>query len=218
MSIIDHLEEKAGAFRRRKVKALRENIESLIICQEVRKKIGDWLELLRKHDHETYCHCFRTSFICMEVARLLGLDPKPLVYAGLLHDIGKVKVNPEILRKTKGFTEEDYGEVKEHPLVGYLILKEAFPFSAEILLRHHKFQEDSYPENLPDNQYAPEEISLIEKYARLLARVDSCDASFNRKNQKFSNAKSREDLQNLMIELSPDKEELIKDWFSRKIF
>ena len=218
MRIVDQLEERAGKLGRRKAKAFRENIESLIVYQEAHEKIGDWLEILRKHDCETYYHCVRTSLVCVEVARFLGLDPKPLVYAGLLHDIGKIEVSPEILRKTKGFTEEDYEEVKKHPLVGYLILKEAFPFSAEILLRHHRFQGDSYPEDLPDSQYEPEEISLIEKYAKLLARVDSYDASLNRENKEFSSAKSREDLQRVMVEISPDMEDLIRDSFLRKIF
>jgi HD-GYP domain-containing protein (c-di-GMP phosphodiesterase class II) len=200
------------------IKKIRQNAEVLRISQEARERFGDWLEILRKHDFKTYCHSLRTGLTGLEVARFLRLDPKPLFYAGLFHDFGKIKVNSEVLRKTRGFSEEDYKEIKKHPLVGYFILKKVFPFSAEILLRHHRFQEIPYPENLPDNQYTPKERVLIEQYARLLALVDFYDALASRENKRFGEITDREKLQEVLIEHNPDMEVLIKELFLQGIF
>jgi len=197
---------------------IKQNLEILTIFREAYQRLGGYLEVLKKHDFETYLHNLRVSLIGTKAALFLSLDPKPILYAGLAHDLGKIGVNPELLRKTGEFTKEDRGEIKKHPLMGYLMLKERFPFSAEILLRHHRFQEDPYPDYLPDNQYSLDEIALIEEYARLLALADFCDALASRKNQRFGEIKNRKELQRVMIEHNPDQELLIKELFLQGVF
>lgn len=197
---------------------IKQNFKLLVICQEAHQRLGDYLEILRKHDFETYYHSLQVGFIGAKAALFLSLDPKPIFYAGLARDLGKIGVSLELLRKTKGFAEEDHEETKKYPVVGYSILKEGFPFSAEILLRCRRFQKDSYPDCLPDNRYALEEIALIEEYARLLALADSYENLTSKENERLGGIKDKEKVQAIMIERNPDQELLIRGLFLQGIF
>ena len=71
--------------------------------------------------------------------------------AGLIHDIGKISVPAEILAKPGRITDKEFGLIKEHPKVGYDILKKIeFPWPvAKIVLQHHERMNGSgYPQGL----------------------------------------------------------------------
>lgn len=145
------------------------------------------LEIIRRHDEETYWHCRRVGDLAYHAGLVLGTEPRALFYAGVLHDFGKVLVPGEILRKTgTAFTDEDYERVKPHAFYGYLMLKGPYPFSAEILVRHHLFQRLPYPEDLPslDVRFSEKEKSLIERCAHILALVDFYDAFTTREDRE----------------------------------
>jgi HD-GYP domain-containing protein (c-di-GMP phosphodiesterase class II) len=91
--------------------------------------------------------------------------------AGVIHDIGKISVPGEILSKPGKISENEFGIIKEHPQVGYNILKTVdFPWPiAQIVLQHHERMDGSgYP-----NGISSENI-LIE--ARILAVADVVEA------------------------------------------
>ena len=91
--------------------------------------------------------------------------------AGVIHDIGKISVPGEILSKPGKISENEFGIIKEHPQVGYNILKTVdFPWPiAQIVLQHHERMDGSgYP-----NGISGENI-LLE--ARILAVADVVEA------------------------------------------
>jgi PAS domain S-box-containing protein/putative nucleotidyltransferase with HDIG domain len=79
--------------------------------------------------------------------------------AGLIHDIGKISVPAEILTKPGRITDKEFALIKDHPKVGYDILKKIeFPWPvAKIVLQHHKRMNGSgYPQGLQGKFILPE--------------------------------------------------------------
>ncbi len=94
-----------------------------------------------------------------------------LYISGLLHDIGKVAIPMEILVKPGKLDEKEMALVREHPLLGYEILKEIdFPWPvALVALQHHERLDGSgYPNGLKAEEIIPE--------AKIVAVADVVDA------------------------------------------
>jgi HD-GYP domain-containing protein (c-di-GMP phosphodiesterase class II) len=96
---------------------------------------------------------------------------RDLAVAALLHDIGKIGIADELLRKPAALSPDEYVEMQRHPLIGAAILG-ASPFLAGaipgILHHHERWDGTGYPNGL-----AGEAISLA---GRVLAVVDTFDA------------------------------------------
>ncbi|MBI2462980.1 MAG: HD domain-containing protein [Candidatus Spechtbacteria bacterium] len=156
-----------------------EVLQELSVNAEHALQLDRLVEELREHDSATVYHCLRVATLAYEVGVELNLSPAALFYAGLLHDFGKLSVPRKVLAKSGiAFSSDDFQLVKGHPLYGYQFLKDRYPFSAEILLRHHYFQRNRYPDPLPmlDTKYSAAETMLIERCAQILALVDFYDA------------------------------------------
>jgi putative nucleotidyltransferase with HDIG domain len=125
-------------------------------------------------DPFTHGHSFRVSRYALRIARAMGMssrDLEMLEYAGLLHDIGKIAVQNDILLKVGPLTDEEWRSLKSHPNVGADIvdqlkfLKEA----SEVIRSHHERPDgNGYPRGLKG-----EEVPLA---ARILNVVDAFDA------------------------------------------
>jgi HD-GYP domain-containing protein (c-di-GMP phosphodiesterase class II) len=91
--------------------------------------------------------------------------------AGLLHDVGKVGIPDEILRKPGRLTDEEYDVMKQHPVVGAMIVS-SMPGFQEIIPgvrnHHERWDGTGYPDGL-----AGEAIPLL---GRLLAVPDTMSA------------------------------------------
>ena len=86
----------------------------------------DMLHNMRKITDSTYAHSLNVSLI----SRMIGMwqdynadDLETLTLGGLLHDIGKSKIPPEIINKPGRLTPEEYELVKKHSEYGYELLK-----------------------------------------------------------------------------------------------
>ena len=125
-------------------------------------------------DHYTRGHSFRVAKYSKEIARRLGRsaqDQQEIYYMGLLHDIGKIGVAGNIIRKDSKLTDQEYQDIKEHTLTGYNILKNinALPGLAIGARWHHEhFDGTGYPDGIKGKQI-PEE-------ARIIAIADAYDA------------------------------------------
>lgn len=94
-----------------------------------------------------------------------------LKIGGLFHDIGKIGVSDSILLKQGKLTDEEYLEIKKHPLIGAQILSTATIFEDIIpIVKHHheRFDGKGYPSNLKGDQ--------IPYLARITAIADAYDA------------------------------------------
>ncbi|MGE5191748.1 MAG: HD-GYP domain-containing protein [Deltaproteobacteria bacterium] len=150
------------------------------------------LELFREHDDlllsfvrslvstldakDTYTrgHSERVALISRRLGVQLGLpqdDLRDIYLSGLLHDIGKIGVDDQILRKSGPLTRDEFEMVKKHPVVGYNIL--AGLKNLKVVLpgvRHHHeaFSGRGYPDGLKGES--------IPMTARIIAVADSYDA------------------------------------------
>ena len=95
---------------------------------------------------------------------------------GLLHDIGKIGVSELIINKTSRLTDEEYAEIKKHPVTGYEILKNVsgLPGLATGARWHHeRYDGRGYPDGLAGKDI-PEE-------ARIIGVADAYDAMTSRR-------------------------------------
>ena len=143
--------------------------------QKMRKQTVDLIinTITRKSLREKR-HCERVSEVAVSFGRLLHLNDEmieKLRLGGLMHDVGKIAINQELLELSRDLTEEEYQQVKKHPEVGYHLLKSVDVFNglAEMALFHHeKWDGSGYPRGLVGEQ--------IPFTARILALCDAFEA------------------------------------------
>jgi len=199
---------------------LEETFRNLKITYPQQESIKSFLTVLKKHDPATYEHCLRVGLLGAEVGQMLGMDPKAFLYPGLLHDVGKAIIDPDILRKTVGYTERDHEQMMNHPLYTYRLLQGVHDFSAEVALRHHAYQKRPYPTELPKSKipFSEETWKLIDKVARIVSLLDVYDAFTTRKNERSGVGLSEEETKKAMEMFVPDQKELIGRLYERGIF
>jgi HD-GYP domain-containing protein (c-di-GMP phosphodiesterase class II) len=125
-------------------------------------------------DPYTCGHSDRVARISVRLADQMGCGSKELetlYLSGLLHDIGKIGIDDQVLRKAGKLTAAEYEHIKLHAEIGYRILKDLKQLDDVLpVVRHHHESWDGtgYPMGL-----AGQEIPL---YARIVAVADSLDA------------------------------------------
>jgi putative nucleotidyltransferase with HDIG domain len=125
-------------------------------------------------DPYTRGHSERVAALSVEIGRELGLDEaglQALRFAGILHDIGKIGVPEQVLRKPDRLTPEERTLVRSHAVVGAEIVEGIdFLKAAEPAIRHHHERWDGagYPDGL-----SRETIPLL---ARIINAADTWDA------------------------------------------
>jgi len=104
-----------------------------------------------RKDRYTKGHSDRVASLSLLLAKELGLKTnmlKSIVAAALLHDIGKIKIDDNILKKAGKLTEQEFDAIKRHPELGVELLRgKEFPWEIkEIILSHHeKINGTGYP-------------------------------------------------------------------------
>ena len=196
---------------------LEQSFQELDVDSRSRDSIRNYLGILRVKDKETYEHSIRAGMISARISRQLGLDPKPAFFAGTLHDIGKMLIEPSVLKKKQGFSKQDLAQMKIHPQYTYLMLRGVHEFSAEIALRHHLFQERPYPESIPACNY-PGQEGLINSYSRIISLADFYDSATNRNNGKFGRKLTPAEAKDIMIAKNPDAKRTIEQLYCKRAF
>jgi putative nucleotidyltransferase with HDIG domain len=116
------------------------------------------LDSLRTHSDYTFEHSVEVAIIATLLGRHLGLpigQIRELALGALLHDIGKVSIDQAILNKPGRLTPAEYDEIKEHPALGFELVRR-LPLSsilpAHVAYQHHERQDGSgYPRGLIGN-------------------------------------------------------------------
>lgn len=125
-------------------------------------------------DVYTRGHSDRVAEFSVLIGKKLGLpdkDLKTLQLGGLFHDVGKIGVPDSILLKDSKLTQDEYSEIKNHPLIGVHILSNATIFQDLIpIVKHHheRYDGTGYPSKL-----SGENIPYL---ARITAIADTFDA------------------------------------------
>ncbi|WP_026888411.1 HD-GYP domain-containing protein [Clostridium beijerinckii] len=110
------------------------------------------LVALKEADEYTYKHCINVAIYSMLIAKWMNLSSdtvKEIIESGLLHDIGKIKIDNEILNKPSKLTREEFDEIKKHTILGYDIINDYNYFSRNIkdaiLMHHERIDGSGYP-------------------------------------------------------------------------
>ncbi|MFD1608816.1 HD-GYP domain-containing protein [Oceanobacillus luteolus] len=142
----------------------------------------DIINELKNHDFTTYEHSVRVARLLYRFGETLALTENrlnELFKLGLYHDIGKLRIDPQILNKKEKLTEREYIQLQKHTIYGEEILRQqgySKRFLQDIRSHHENFDGSGYPDGLSSN-----EISL---YALMLRIVDSYDAMVNVRSYK----------------------------------
>ncbi len=134
-------------------------------------------EAIDAADPDAYNHCQRTANLAAALAHRLGYrddEVEIIRLAGMLHDIGKLDISEEILRKPGPLTPAEWEVIKRHPMVGADILSPISSLarvSAIIRSHHEKFDGSGYPYGLKGEQIPLE--------ARILSVADAYSVMIN---------------------------------------
>jgi putative two-component system response regulator len=129
---------------------------------------------VESRDPYTEGHCERLAQQASSLGKHLGLDAESVVAlrrGGYLHDLGKIAVPDEILKKGSNLTAAEWEIMKQHPITGENICRplKSLRLVLPIIRNHHEHSDGSgYPDGL-----MKEEIPLL---ARILQVVDVYDA------------------------------------------
>ena len=158
--------------------AMSGTIEAYIQQQNSEKMLIGLVEVMistiEAKDTYTVGHSERVCRYSMAIADELQLDQetkRKLMISSLCHDIGKIGIPDQILKKNGRLTADEYEEMKLHPLIGANIVNRipnSFQFISGIKHHHEKWDGTGYPDGL-----IGEEIPFL---ARIVAVADVFDA------------------------------------------
>ncbi|WP_099467216.1 HD-GYP domain-containing protein [Konateibacter massiliensis] len=158
-----------------KLNKLADNVENIISDVIGNHDLQVSLTDLSASDEYTFSHSVSTTVYGLLIGENLGYSRKKLSSLAmgiLLHDIGKVVLDHDIVYKEDALTDEEFEYVKKHTECGYELLKDApnIPaVSKEIALNHHeKLDGSGYPRGLKGEQ--------LTEFARISAIADVYDA------------------------------------------
>lgn len=151
------------------------SVSDLFMSRNTIVELFDMLYNMRTVSDAVYAHCLNVALISRMIGRWLKLethDLNILTLAGLMHDIGKLKIPEEVLNKPGALTDEEFAMIKQHPKLGYDILKKQNGLDSRIkktaLMHHERCDGSGYPTGLTED--------FIDNFAMIVAIADVYDA------------------------------------------
>lgn len=150
------------------------------VAREVAREViaNPAMAIVVYHLHQTceytFAHSLRVAFLAVSCAHKIGLPEEfcqRIALGALLHDVGKMRVQQEILHKPERLTEDEMAHMRQHVALGADLLSagQLPPESLAVLLEHHeRYDGNGYPLRLQGEQ-----ISLA---GRIAAIADVYDA------------------------------------------
>lgn len=142
--------------------------------QETQETLKVLANTVDERDKYTFDHSVHVAEYSGKIAQKLGLsldEVNEVIMAGQVHDLGKVGIADEILNKPDRLNDDEYEKIKQHPEIGYRLLKNLKPYKkgAEYVLYHHeRIDGKGYPRGISGKS--------IPLGARILTVADSYDA------------------------------------------
>ncbi|MBR1638366.1 MAG: HD domain-containing protein [Treponema sp.] len=133
-------------------------------------------------DSYTHGHSTRVADYSKQIAIHAGKSDKEcaeVYYAGLLHDVGKIGIPSNIINKNGKLTDEEYAQIKAHPVIGNQILSRISksPYlSIGAHYHHERYDGRGYPEGLKGDD--------IPDIARIIAVADAYDAMTSKRSYR----------------------------------
>lgn len=134
-----------------------------------------WMSKMRNEDEYTSEHCLNVCILAISFGRHLGMieeDLHKLGLCGLLHDVGKMKIDPKVLNKPGRLTEKEFKLIKLHTIHGRNLLISApgsYHGVVDVAYSHHeRIDGAGYPRGLKS--------AGISQFSRIICIVDAYDA------------------------------------------
>ena len=130
---------------------------------------------IRSYENYIYSHSVNVCIISLMIGMEMGLNRSQMENLGigaLLHDIGRIFIDPKPLDQFGHIEPREYEQIKKHARLGYDILKQKFDINflaAHVALQHHEREDGSgYPRGLISKR--------IHRFAKIVAVADAYDA------------------------------------------
>ena len=151
-------------------------------AQMRRRAVNQVLQALYQRSPREMQHSKNVGELSEKIAKAMGLGPEAVsqaYQAGLMHDIGKIGIDQEILEKHARLNDAERREMRRHSEVGYRLLNSVHGLAhiAPFVLEHHeRWDGTGYPKGI-----AGEKATLI---SRIIAVADGFDAMISTRTYK----------------------------------
>lgn len=185
---------RSGENMKRAAEMARSLVDSILQSPEPLKSATQ----LMSHDYYTYTHSVNVCiFLVASAKELADLDDKESLYevgcGGIFHDLGKSQVPKTILNKPGKLTDEEFDQIKKHPVDGLKLVGEQFDVTerAKSVIRghHERFDGTGYPDRVPSGR--------LDTVVQLSTVVDVYDALTT--NRSYADARTPYDALHLMV-------------------
>ncbi len=154
------------------------NVENMALYHSLKENLfatlGALVSAIEARDRYTQQHSERVTRLAIDIAIRLGCgshDLRRIESSGPLHDIGKIGIDDHILKKPGKLTQEEFNNIKMHPLIGVNIVSNLGLDREELAIirnHHERWDGKGYPDGLKGEE--------IPKLARILSVADAFDA------------------------------------------
>lgn len=149
-----------------------------------------WVARLKHHDKYTYQHSLGAAIWSVSLGRQLGLakhDLRSLAMGSMLMDVGKLRIDRELLQADRSLSEEEMAAMRDHVRYGLEIVQESGVINQDVIdivaYHHERHNGSGYPNGLRSDD--------IPAFARIAAIVDTYDAVTS--NRSHAKARSPSD-------------------------
>ena len=176
--ISDHLNDIVQKNANVDTEAMLDSTLNILKSTDSPLSIFTMLSTMKDYDDSTFNHSLNVSLICNIFGKWLGLsdeDVKIVTTCGLFHDIGKLMIPDNIIKKPGKLTDEEYNIIKTHSKLGYDLLKKRkadMHVQYAALMHHEKCDGSGYPLGLTDNQidWAAQIVTIADIYEAMTAK------------------------------------------------
>jgi HD-GYP domain-containing protein (c-di-GMP phosphodiesterase class II) len=171
--ITDIVEETFAEPRAANMVPLKKTVMTMVTGYAGRKEAFRRIALMGSKDYSTVLHSINVSALALgycahrEFATDISAD---LGLAGLLHDVGKLFVDKDLLIAQRKLTQEEFSKVREHPILGYHFLQDVhFPLEVmDACLQHHeRIDGGGYPKGTTRASFAGQLVGIVDCYEAL---------------------------------------------------
>lgn len=134
-----------------------------------------WLSRIKHADNYTAEHCINVAILAISLGRHMGFsreDLELLGLCGMLHDVGKLTIDPAILNKPGRLTPEEFDLIKQHTAQAKDILGQDSALSSTVVeaaySHHERIDGKGYPRGIPATSFSV--------FNRIVTIVDAYDA------------------------------------------
>jgi len=177
---INDMNDAVEQANRREIQVLKDEQKKMrMLFEQTASALASAIDAKDKYTHG---HSSRVAMYSEKIARLSGKSDEEcqdIYYSALLHDVGKIGVPDTVLTKDGKLTDEEYGMIKKHPVIGQQILSsisDSPSLSIGAHYHHERYDGKGYPDGLKGDD--------IPEIARIISVADAYDAMTSKRSYR----------------------------------